>query len=140
MRDNQWLAQQLTTLTQLYFPDITVLNTVFVRFGRSSKTRFGSIIARPVSGYPLPVTYITINSLFRDEQVPEYVIQATLLHEFVHYAHGFHSPLQRKYRYPHRGGIVNKEIVARGASAILEQQEAWVKAHYPTYLRQHKLI
>jgi hypothetical protein len=95
MRDNKWLANLLFELHGTYFADVPIENTILVRFGRTSKTRFGSIIAKPTKGYKLPVTYININSLFKDEIVPEYVITATLLHEFVHYTHGFHSPILR---------------------------------------------
>jgi hypothetical protein len=140
MRNNQWLAQKLNELHEQYFADIPIENVILVRFGRASRSRFGSIIARPAIGYHKPVTYIAINSLFKDEEVPEYVILATLMHEFVHYAHGFHSPLEQKYRYPHKGGIVNREIRTRGGGELLALQEAWVKASYRDFLKaKHKL-
>lgn len=137
MRDNRWLAERLTVLHRTYFADVPVGNMLFVRFGRKSRTRFGSIIARPKRGHGQPVTYITVNALFREEEVPEYVIDATLAHEFSHYAHGFHSPLPRKYAHPHRGDVVNKEIRARGMEATLRSQEAWTKAEYAAFLRRH---
>lgn len=140
MRDNSWLAQRMLTLHDEYFPDVPVRNVLYVRFGRISRTRLGSIIARPRKGYRLPVTYISINSLFKDEAVPDYVIDGTLLHEFAHYTHGFHSPLEQRYKFPHKGDIVNKEIRQRGGTAILELQEAWIKREYPTFLRKHRLI
>ncbi len=140
MRDNKWLAEQLHSLHTKYFSDVPIENTILVRFGRESKTRFGSIIAKPTSGYRDPVTYITINSLFKDETVPEFVIIGTLLHEFVHYAHGFHSPIKRKYRYPHQGGIVNREIRARGAGETLALQTKWIKTTYRDFLRSKNLI
>lgn len=135
MRDNKWLAARLGALHAEYFSDIQVENTILVRFGRATRNRFGSIIAKPVDGHRLPVTFISINALFKDEEVPQYVIDATLLHEFVHYAHGFHSPLKQKYRYPHKGGIVNREIRERGAGEFLKLQNIWVKQHYRTFLR-----
>jgi len=140
MRDNRWLADRLTLIHTDYFPDIVVKNLILVRFGRASRSRFGSIIAKPKKGQQHPVTYININALFRDEEVPEYVIDATLAHEFTHYAHGFHSPLDRKYKYPHKGDVVNREIRARGAGHLLTQQEGWVKKEYPAFLRKHRLI
>jgi len=135
MRDNKWLAGRLDELHDTYFPDIDIQNTLLVRFGRASRSRFGSIIAKPVAGHRLPVTYISINALFKDESVPEYVIDATLLHEFVHYAHGFHSPIKQKFRYPHQGGIVNREIRERGAGKFLELQNKWIKAEYRAFLQ-----
>ena len=140
MRDNHWLAERLSALRAEYFPDVPVGNRIFVRFGRASKTRFGSIIAKPRKGYTQPVTYITINSLFKDEDVPEYVIDATLAHEFSHYAHGFHSPLEKKFAFPHKGDVVNKEIRKRGAGHILSQQEAWAKKEYRNLLIKHRVI
>lgn len=140
MRTNIWLADRLHQIQKNNFADVLVENTILVRFGRSSKTRFGSIIARPRTGYSQPVTYITINSLFQDVSVPEFVIDATLAHEFTHYCHGFHSPLDQLYKYPHRGGIVNKEIKTRGLGEILEQQRVWIKTEYPNFLRKHNLI
>lgn len=140
MRDNKWLAEQLHALHATYFSDVPIENTILVRFGRTSRTRFGSIVARPTTGYRQPVTYISINSLFKDETVPEYVIIGTLLHEFVHYVHGFHSPIKQQYRYPHQGGIVNREIRERGAGAILDQQTKWIKAHYRDFLKQNQLL
>ncbi len=141
MRDNKWLADLLFRLHAEYYADVPIMNLVLVRFARASKTRLGSIIARPRKGHKEMVTTITINELFRnEEEVPEYVIIATLLHEFAHYAHGFHSPLPQKYRYPHRGGIVNKEIRARGGGEILKQQESWIKNSYKPFLRSKRLI
>lgn len=137
MRDNKWLAERLSEIRRRYFPDVQIENTIYVRFGRANRTRFGSIIARPRAGFTRPVTYITINSLFKTEEVPDYVIDATLVHEFVHYTHGFHSPLEHLYNYPHKGGIVNKEIRKRGAGEILDLQTTWIKNYYSEFLKNH---
>jgi hypothetical protein len=56
MRDNKWLADLLDSLHTTYFPEIVVENTILVRFGRASRTRFGSIIAKPTHGYRLPTS------------------------------------------------------------------------------------
>ena len=140
MRDNKWLADLLFSLHKQYFDDVEIPNLILVRFTRCGRSRFGSIIARPRKGYTLPVTTISINELFRDETVPEYIISATLLHEFAHYTHGFHSPHPQKYTYPHRGGVVNKEIRARGAGSLLEQQTRWIKHSYKPFLKSKHLI
>jgi hypothetical protein len=140
MRDNKWLAEKLHELHTTYFPDITIENTILVRFGRASRTRFGSIIARPTPGYRQNVTYITINSLFKDESVPEFVILGTLFHKFVHYVHGFHSPLPQKHPYPHKGGIVNQEIRKRGGGDILLHQNRWIKSTYREFLKTKQLL
>jgi hypothetical protein len=136
-RNNVWLAERLNTIHQTYFPDVAIENKVIVRFGRKSRTRFGSIIAKKVSGEALPVTYITINSLFKHEVVPEFVIDATLIHEFVHYTHGFHSPRRQMHPHPHRGNIVTKEMIARGAEHFYTQQKQWIKDEYRSFLQEY---
>lgn len=140
MRDNQWLAERLQNIHRQYFADVIIQNTVFVRFGRSSRTRLGSIIAKPKKGHALPVTYININSLLKNETVPEYVVDATLAHEFVHYTHGFHSPLKQQFKYPHQGNIVNKELKSRGAGELLAQQTAWLKKEYRAFLITQNML
>jgi hypothetical protein len=139
-RTNDWLSERLSALCSQYFSDVTIPNRIFVRFGRKTKNRFGSILAKPHPAYDQPVTYITINGLFRTTDVPEYVIEGTLLHEFAHYTHGFHSPHPRKYTHPHRGNIVNKEIYSRGAKHIMDLQEAWIAKDYRTFLIKHGLL
>lgn len=138
MRTNDWLADKLSGVHGTYFADISVNNRLFTRFGRLSRTRLGSIIAKPDPNFTLPVTYITITGFFRDESVPDYVIEATLAHELAHYAHGFHSPLPKRYSHPHRGNIVGKELLARGAYHLVEQQEVWLKAEYASLLRNYQ--
>ena len=135
MRDNDWLAERLNALHRTYFADVAVSNRLYARFGRKSRTRLGSIIAKTHKNYAEPVTYITITGLFRDEQVPAFVIEATLAHELAHYAHGFHSPLPRRFDHPHRGNVVGLELQARGAYHLVEQQERWLKAEYADLIR-----
>jgi hypothetical protein len=70
---------------------------------------------------------ITITGYFRDDVVPEYVVDSTIAHELVHYAHGFHSPHPQLYEHPHKGGIVDKELVKRGMGETLAKQQHWLK-------------
>jgi hypothetical protein len=138
IRDDAWLLARFTTLYQRFFPDVAIENTVIVRFGRKSIRRFGSIISKPQPGFfGTPASIITINRLFMHHEVPVAVIDATLLHEFVHYTHGFHSPRRQQYAHPHRGNIVNKEIYARGGGDILIAQQQWIKDHYRQFLTQY---
>ena len=136
-RNNAWLAARLQKLHQEYFPDVGLENKIVVKFGRKSRTRFGSIIAHKEPGEALPVTYITINSLFRHQIVPEYVIDATLVHEFTHYTHGFHSPRRQLHRHPHKGGIVTLEMKNRGAHHPYLEQKKWIKQEYRAFLASH---
>lgn len=137
LRTNEWLAARLIALHSAYFPDVALENRIVVRFGRATRNRFGSIIAKPESGEVHPVTYITINGLFRHPTVPEFVIDATLVHEFVHYTHGFHSPRRQMYRHPHQGGIVTKEMAARGAHFLYLEQKRWIKEEYRAFLAKY---
>jgi hypothetical protein len=139
-RTNQWLADYLQELYLDHYTDVPIPNKLVVKFGRKSRSRFGSIIAKTEKSTGKLITYISINQLFRDPEVPDYVIGATLMHEFAHYAHGFHSPLPRKYTHPHRGGIVDKEIIKRGGEALLKDQEKWVKEVYRDFLKQRGML
>jgi hypothetical protein len=139
-RNNQWLSERLQWLHAAYFPDVAIENKVVVKFGRQSKTRFGSIIARKEPGEALPVTYITINALFREQEIPDFVIDATLVHEFIHYTHGFHSPRRQMHRHPHKGGVVTKEMAARGAHHLYKQQRKWIKEEYKQLLQRANLL
>ena len=55
---------------------------------------------------------------FRDPAIPEQIISATLVHELCHYAHGFSSPLPRKYSSPHAGGVILRRNEKRGLEAL----------------------
>ena len=70
-----------------------------------------------------------------DERVPEYVIDTTLAHELVHYMHGFNSPLPQKYKHPHRGGIVDKELIKRGFGHNLSMEKVWAKNQWEKLFR-----
>ena len=97
---------------------------VIVRFRGKSKYRLGSIRMKD------SITFITINSLFKHELVPEHVVDTTLAHELVHYMHGFNSPLPKKYRYPHQGNIVNKELIKKGFGNSLKLEKIWIKTEW----------
>ena len=129
-RNNNWLATRLASLHQEYFSDIKLANTILVRFGRQSKTRLGSIKLKKIKNHHQPVSLITINKLLQLAEVPDYVIDAVLAHELVHYCHGFSSPLPRLYRYPHQAGVVDKELKKRGLNQILQKEKRWTKQHF----------
>ncbi len=124
-RDNIWLAYRLASIWASYFTDIASPNEVKIAFGRRSRTRLGSI--RMDQG----ISVITLTSYFTDLRVPTYVIDTTIAHELVHYAHGFHSPHAQRYRHPHRGGIVDTELRHRLMGEALAQQQHWLKKEWP---------
>lgn len=130
MRTALWLESQLESLLTGPFSDMEVPNRLEVHWGRCAQRRFGSIKMRRDK----KVSTITINGLFRDESIPEEIIKATLAHELSHYVHGFSSPLPRKYKSPHAGGIIELEFKKRGLSLLSSYEKQWTKNHWPKVL------
>lgn len=138
MRDDKWLKNILEQVKNRYFPDLEIKNSLFIRFGRSNKQRLGTIkFGRRKEN---PNTFITINGFFKDEQIPEFVIVATLSHELIHYAHGFFSPHPQLHRYPHRGSVVDRELTRRGLGDILKLQKEWLKHNWSEYLTKYYYV
>lgn len=133
-RDELWLQQLLDDTWDKYFADVPQQNIVRIVFGRKAKTRLGSIRIDPKR---TDETIITMNGLFRDPTIPEFVILATLVHEMTHYAHGFNSPLAQKHRHPHAGGVIRAEYRERGLEALYLQQRKWLKANWPRVVAQN---
>lgn len=140
-RNDEWLAERLATIWYRHFPDIAQPNEVIINFGRKSRTRLGSIgmtgwqplgsrAAYNSRHREIGVSVITITGYFKDERVPEYVVDATIGHELVHYAHGFHSPHPQLYEHPHKDGVVDKEMKRRGLGDILKQQKVWLRQEW----------
>lgn len=125
MRNNEWLVDKLNLIWGGFFPDIDRKNKVSIKFGRKSKSKFGHITMRKEE------TKIVINKFFSYEEVPEYILDLTIAHELVHYAHGFHSPHKRMFNHPHKGGVVNKELVTRGLGSLIKKEREWVKEEWP---------
>jgi hypothetical protein len=128
-REDIWLDEKLGQIWELLFPETPKENNVLVKFKGKSLRRFGCIKKKKKD------SIIEINSLFQDERVPEYVIDTTLAHELVHYMHGFNSPLPQKYKHPHRGGIVDKELIKRGFGHNLNLEKIWAKNQWEKLFR-----
>lgn len=127
-RDNSWLRYQLEDIWQTNFADVEKKNTVVIKFGRWAKYQFGVISYDKARN----VSTISINRMFAQSYIPETVVRHTIAHELVHYAHGFSSPHKRQHRYPHHGGIVNKELVKRGLAGALSDYKMWLKQYRKT--------
>jgi len=136
-RDDKWLFQKLDEVWDDYFTDVPQDNDVQIVWGRRARQRLGSIKQGDKIPGKHPETIITINSLFKDVTIPEFVITATIAHELAHYAHGFHSPLERKYDKPHEGGIVHKELARRGVDKLEKMQKKWLKENWREYLEKN---
>ncbi len=132
MRSHTWLTDQLNALLKGPFADLPISNRLEVHFGRLARRRFGSITMTRDK----KISRITINGLFRNEEVPEEVVQATLAHELSHYAHGFSSPLPRLYKTPHAGGVIEREFKKRGLSLLSRYEKEWTRLYWATYLRK----
>lgn len=125
MRNDKWLLSRLDYLWTNYFPDIAQSNRVFIKFGRFAKYRLGSIKLNRTT----KASYITITSMFKDSKIPSEVVDHTVGHELVHYAHGFSSTNARLHKYPHAGGVVKKEMSERGMGYLYEAYKKWVKQY-----------
>lgn len=136
-RDDKWLFAKLDEVWDGFFPDIPQDNEVMIVWGRRAKNRLGSIKTGQKPGGKHGETIITINSLFKDPRIPEFVIMGTIAHELAHYAHGFHSPLEKKFETPHAGGVVNQELKDRGLEKVLKMQKRWLRENWENYLTQN---
>jgi hypothetical protein len=133
-RDDKWLFSKLDYIWDQYFSDIPQENNVKIVWGRRARGRLGSIKQGEKVRGEHPETIITINSLFKDSKIPEYVVLGTIAHELSHYAHGFHSPIERKFSTPHAHGVVTKELKVRGLENIYRMQKKWLKENWREYV------
>lgn len=132
-RDEAWLQMILDKIWDNFFPEVTQENDVRIVFGRRSKRRLGSISLDPRDR---KTSVITMNALFKQEDVPEFVVEATIFHELTHYAHGFNSPLEQAQTHPHAGGVMRREFAERGLLDLYQQQKRWLKDNWPGILEQ----
>ena len=130
MRDDEFLKKRLDAIWVLLFDDIPKLNNVVIKFKGKSKNKFGHIkkIGKD--------TEIVVNELFRFDDVPEYMIDVTIAHEMSHYAHGFNSPLEKKYKHPHKGGVVTKELKSRGFDKMIKKEKIFFGHEWPKIYEQ----
>lgn len=133
MRDGKWLQMLLDETWDQFFSDVPQHNIVRIEFGRRAKNRLGSIRLDPKDP---EVSIITMNGVFKKSVVPEFVVQATLVHEMCHYAHGFNSPLQQRFRHPHAGGVMRREFAERGLEELYVKQKRWLKENWRVIVEQ----
>lgn len=146
VRDNKYLENLLYDLWENNFCDVARLNLVAIKYGKHSKRQLGSIrlvkdkntFERYIKRYNLDsnifdnksVSLINVTRYFMYDHVPEYVVKATIAHELCHYTHGFSSPLERRYKYPHKGGVVRKELRDRDLYDIYTDSKRWLKDNW----------
>ena len=131
VRDDDWLENLLSTIWSQHFIDIERKSNVVIKFGRRARSRLGSISYNSQSRQ----TIIRLSGLFRDPNIPELVIKATIVHELCHYAHGFHSGLRPKFDYPHAGGVVRREFAERDLEDLYIAQKRWLRQHWRNYIK-----
>lgn len=154
MRDDKWLFEKLDEVWDNHFSDVPQDNAVKIVWGRRARSLLGSIKLIPSTSsvkdkdrkpfrnskletqnsYPHRSTQITINSLFKDETIPEFVVLGTIAHELAHYAHGFNSPLEQKFATPHAGGIIHRELDQRGLGQLYRKQKKWLKENWREFV------
>lgn len=133
MRENGFLVEKLEKIWHKYFSDCKRPNRIIIQFGKSVRKRLGSIRRTNISKNNYD-TLILINGHFRNRDIPECVIDATIAHELVHYIHGFSSPLPQLSRFPHRGGKIEKEMERRNLGELLQMETDWLNANWIKYL------
>ena len=131
MRSDEWLQLRFNQIWEKLFSDVERRNNVLIRFKGNWKNKFGHIKRLKNKD-----TEIGINNLFRYEKVPEFIIDLTIAHELIHYSHGFQSPHEKKFSYPHQGGVVNKELKQRGLGLALKKEKEWVKRDWVLILKE----
>ncbi|MBN1915855.1 hypothetical protein JW796_02550 [Candidatus Dojkabacteria bacterium] len=152
LRDNLWLENKMYELWEEHFNDVPRKNLVVIRFGKRSARQLGSIkwanhkttgvkkvVKRLEKQYKENirnifedprVSVITVTRLYQEEKIPEYVVDSTIAHEMIHYAHGFSSPLQQLYKHPHKGGLIRKDMQKRGMYLIWKKSKKWLKENW----------
>jgi hypothetical protein len=133
-RDELWLQELLDTTWDAHFAEVPQANIVRIEFGRKAKRQLGSI---RLDRKDPKVTIITMNGIFRDPDVPIEIVEATLVHELIHYAHGFNSPLEQQHKHPHAGGVIRKEYAERGLEQMYLDQKKWLKLNWPSVVENH---
>ena len=127
MRNNKWLKKIAQEIWRKYFSDISPTNDLRVKFGKRARWQLGCIRQSKKKNSP---SVVTINGYFKNEIVPQYVVESILAHEFVHYFHGFSSSKPKLFHYPHRGGIIKLELKRRGLAEIERRQKDWIDGNW----------
>jgi len=133
-RDDIWLQELLDRTWDSYFSDVPQDNIVRIEFGRRAKRQLGSIRLDRNDAH---TSIITLNGLFRDPEIPEFIAEATLVHELIHYAHGFNSPRPQQHAHPHAGGVIRQEYAERGLESLYVRQKRWLKANWPRIVAEN---
>lgn len=146
MRNSEYLENLLYEIWEDHFCDIPRKNFVIIKYGKYSKRQLGSIklankhtkikgiLNEKKEDYNIQddksITVITVTRYFQNDVVPEFVVRSTIAHELCHYAHGFSSPLQKRFQKPHQGSIIKKELQERGLLEEQKKTDKWLKENW----------
>jgi hypothetical protein len=136
MRNNKWLKSIAQEIWFKYFSDISPTNDLRVKFGKRARWQLGCIRQSLKGGFAPRAhpegspSIVTINGHFKNPLVPQYVVESILAHEFIHYLAGFSSSRPKLFRYPHRGGIIGREMRRRGLDEIERKQKEWIDKNW----------
>lgn len=131
VRDDQWLRGKLDKIWSEFFSDVPKTDKVIIHFSKRCRNRLGSI--RLVNN---TFSEIKINGFLKGPDIPEFVCEAVVAHELTHYIHGFGSSRPQLYKYPHRGGVVAREMIRRGLGEVHYAAKDWINTNWIDYYNQ----
>lgn len=133
---DNYLAKKTAQLIRENFSDKGVTNLLMVKTGKRCKRKLGHI--KSIRGIETD-SLIEINPLLFDLEVPEYVLDYVIMHELMHYFQGFCSNHEKKHKFPHKGGIVEKEMANLGWKEIQEKSDKWIKENWGRILLKNDI-
>ncbi len=133
---DSFLAQKTADLLRENFPEKEITNLLVVKTGRNCKRKLGHIKTLKNADYG---SIIEINPLLFDPEVPKYVLDYVIMHELIHYFQGFGSNHEKKFKHPHRGRVIEKELARRGWEEIQEKSDSWLKENWTIILNKNDL-
>jgi hypothetical protein len=116
----------LDEIWEKYFGDITRVNEVDIAYCYPWKRRLG-LIRLSLDNM---ASFIGLNALLQMEEIPEYIVITTVAHEIAHYAHGFGSPLERRFEHPHANNVVARELERRGLGETMRSCDTWIDNYW----------
>jgi len=134
---DKYLANKAASLIRENFPERGVTNFLVIKWGGKWSRVLGRI--KPLENKEYG-SIIEINSLLKQIEVPEYVLDYILMHELTHYFQGFGSNHERKHKHPHKGHIVEKELARHGWDEITKKSEKWIKENWKNILMKEKAL
>ncbi|MFA5126020.1 MAG: hypothetical protein WC462_03385 [archaeon] len=134
---DKYLANKAASLIRENFPERGVTNFLVIKWGCKWSRVLGRI--KPLENKEYG-SIIEINSLLKQIEVPEYVLDYILMHELTHYFQGFGSNHERKHKHPHKGHIVEKELARHGWDEITKKSEKWIKENWKNILMKEKAL